>query len=85
MNKVFKEGDHVYLDCKVTKVPYFDDHLYRLVSKNEGTVIWATADEIVLAPDEVENSFDILKEADSTPKEVYESIDDFYQKGNKIS
>lgn len=58
---MIKPGDKVYIACTVNKIPNEADHLYRLVTEKEGTVVWATEDEIRQIPTEVENSFDILK------------------------
>lgn len=48
----FKEGDTVLIRATVTKAPAGDRTLYRVVTENEGTIIWCTPDEIEGVKDE---------------------------------
>lgn len=45
-----KTGELVYIKAVVSKPPEDDRTLYRVVTEQEGTVVWATADEIERRP-----------------------------------
>lgn len=39
-------GDTVYIRATVSDLPNEYSNMYRIVTKNEGTVIWCTGDEL---------------------------------------